>query len=170
MSDPFLGEIKMVGFNFAPTNWAACNGQLLSIAQNTALFSLLGTTYGGDGSTTFALPNLTGRIPMHVSSSHVQGESAGAETVQLLVSEIPSHSHRVTCSSQSSNQRSPSGGIPAQEATGVTAVYATSDKANAQMAPETIASSGSGQPHNNLQPYLVVNFVIALAGIFPSRS
>src|SRR5579872_7445348 len=128
MSNPYLGEIRIVGFNFAPVGWALCNGQLMSIQQNTALFSLLGTTYGGNGVTTFALPNLQGRVPIHFgqspgTSNYVQGQMAGAEVITLATSQIPPHSHLVNCNTGGGTQASPSGGVPAVESTGTSLDY-----------------------------------------------
>lgn len=173
MSNPFIGEIRMVGFNFAPAGWALCNGQLLSISQNTALFSLLGTTYGGDGISTFALPNLQSRVPIHFGqgnglSPYVLGQAGGAETVTLLTSQMPIHNHGVNCNTGGGTQASPAGGFPAVESTGTSLDYAASS--NGAMNPAMTGNTGSGQPHSNIQPYLSVNFVIALQGIFPSRN
>jgi len=173
MSEPFIAEIKMFGGNFAPRNFAMCSGQLLSIAQNTALFSLLGTTYGGDGKSTFALPNLQGRAPMHPGqgpglSLHDLGETGGTEIVTLLASEIPVHSHALranTIDLGDTNVPSPNASL-AQSSGGT--LYQT--VANTTMAAETLATSGGGQPHNNMQPYLTLYFNIALQGVFPPRS
>ncbi|QYG91873.1 phage tail protein [Iamia sp. SCSIO 61187] len=171
MSEPFLGEIKMVGFNFAPRGYALCNGQLLSIAQNSALFALLGTTYGGNGQTTFALPNLQSRVPMHFGqgpglSSRVMGEQAGTENVTLLSTQMPQHNHLVNASTGDSSSKNPSGGVMGGTAS---PIYATGSP-NAQMNPVTIGFAGGNQPHENMPPFLVVNFIIALQGIFPSRN
>lgn len=174
MSDPFLGEIRPFGFTFAPSGWALCNGQLLSIAQNSALFSLLGTTYGGNGTTTFALPDLRGRVPMHVGngaglSPRTLGESGGQEAVTLLTTQIPAHSHpgvSPPCSTDDPNSGSPLNNFPAAVGT---SIYSTTS--NATMgAGGTTGLTGGGQPHSNVQPYLVINFCICLFGIFPSRS
>lgn len=172
MSEPFLGEIRMFGFNFAPVGWAACNGQILPISQNTALFSLLGTTFGGNGATTFALPNLQGRVPLHQGtgvSTYVMGQSSGSETTSVLVANLPSHSHLVQCNTGGGNQASPSGNLPAVESTG-TSLDFSSAAGNATMNSTMIENTGSGTPINNIQPYLCVNFCIALEGIFPSRN
>jgi microcystin-dependent protein len=173
MSNPFLGEIRMVGFNFAPTGWALCNGQLLSISQNTALFSLLGTQFGGDGISTFALPNLQSRVPIHAGqgpglSPYVVGQAGGSESVALTASQMPVHNHGVNCSTSGGTQASPANGYPAVESTGTSSDYATS--ANGTMNPAAIGNAGSGLAHANIQPYLCVNFIIALSGIFPARS
>src|SRR4029077_21138620 len=152
MADPFLAEIRIFAGNFAPPGWAMCNGQLLSIAQNTALFSLLGTTYGGDGITTFALPDLQGRVGMHVAGSHQQGESSGEELHTLTSTEMPSHAHGIG-SSANKNSIFPSGHVAARGG-------AYSTLRNTSMAPTDLV--GGSQAHNNLQPFLVLNYCIAL--------
>lgn len=169
MSEPFLGEIRMFGFNFAPRGWAFCNGQLLAIAQNTALFSLLGTTYGGNGQTTFALPNLQGRVPLHFGqgaglSSYSLGQSAGTETVTLTQSQMPAHGHVVTANNGDATASRPANRFPAGGG-----AYADSGDGTT-MNPTVVATTGGSQPHNNIQPYLALNFCIALVGIFPSRN
>ena len=174
MSNPYLGEIRIVGFNFAPVGWALCNGQLMSIQQNTALFSLLGTTYGGNGVTTFALPNLQGRVPIHFgqspgTSNYVQGQMAGAEVITLATSQIPPHSHLVNCNTGGGTQASPSGGVPAVESTGTSLDYSATGDGNI-MNSAMIGNTGGGQPVSIVQPYLCMNFIIALNGIFPSRN
>lgn len=166
MDEPFLGEIRPFAFGFTPKGWASCDGQLLPIAQNAALFSLLGTMYGGDGRTTFALPDLRGRAGMHVSSVHTQGERAGQENVTLSTAQIPLHSHTVNCSNTIGNQTSPAGKFWAQDSDGNVVFSSTG---GATMASAAIGNTG-GQPHSNMQPYLVVNYCIAVQGIFPSRS
>ena len=170
MSEPFLAEIRIVGFNFAPRGWAFCDGQILPINQNQSLYSLLGTTYGGDGRTSFALPDLRGRTPIHFNDSYRQGNKGGTETETLIAAEMPAHSHQPGCSREPGNQRSPVGHLPAQEATGATAVY--SDKgANADMSPTlSVADIGGGESHENMQPWLALNYCIALQGLFPSRN
>ena len=176
MSEPFIGEIKMVGFNFAPRGWAFCDGQLLGIAQNTALFSILGTTYGGDGRTTFGLPELPGRSPMHAGngpglSSRRLGERSGVETVTLAAGQIGSHSHTWQVDDELGNQTSPANTALAQSLTGRGGYFLYGvDTATAAMASEVVADTGGGAAHANMQPALVVNFVIALQGIFPSRN
>jgi len=170
--NPFLGEIREFGFNFAPVGWAMCNGQLLSISQNTALFSLLGTQYGGNGTTNFALPNLQGRVPMGQGqgpglSSRVIGEVDGTETVTLLVTEIPSHSHLPQCNSGDGNAYGPGGNFWSQDAAG-NAEYASTGAT--PMNGAALLPTGGGQPHSNMQPYLALNFCIAMQGIFPSRA
>lgn len=173
MSEAFLGEIRIVGFNWAPRGWAGCDGQLMPISQNSALFSLLGTQFGGDGKTTFAIPDLRGRVPLHQGRGtglldRYIGEKGGAEYVTLTTSQIPPHTHAANASSQQATQRDPGNAVWAKEATGQTAVY-SSQTPDTQMNAAALASVGGGQPHDNMQPYLVVNFVIALQGIFPSR-
>ena len=170
--DPFVAEIRIFPFNFAPRGWAQCNGQILPISQNTALFSLLGTTYGGDGRSTFALPNLQGSAPMHPGqgpglSLHDLGEQGGSDTVTLLQTEIPAHTHelRALADPAESNlatqkQLARSVGESAYGPAG----------SPAPLAQAAVSVSGGGLPHNNLQPYLVVNFCIALQGVFPPRS
>ncbi|MGD0681343.1 MAG: tail fiber protein [Terracidiphilus sp.] len=177
--DPFLGEIRMVGFNFAPTGWALCNGQTLPISQYTALFSLLGTTYGGNGTTTFNLPDLQGRVPIHQGngsglSPYVIGQKGGAENVTLLVNQMPTHNHLVNVNNQPGSNPDPTNGILAEGNNGarppVLAHNYTAAAATGSLAPTAIAASGGNLPHTNIQPYLTVNFIIALVGIFPSRS
>jgi microcystin-dependent protein len=174
MSEPFLGEIRMVAFNFAPSGWALCNGQFLSISSNTALFALLGTFYGGNGTTTFALPNLQSRVAVHQGqgpglSPYVIGQTGGVENVTLLASQMPVHSHSVNAVSTGGNAASPAGALPAVESTGTSLDY-SSAAANTTMNTTMIGNAGSGTPFQNIQPYLCVNFVIALQGIFPSRN
>jgi microcystin-dependent protein len=177
MADPFVAEIRIFPFNFAPRGWAFCDGQLLPISQNTALFSLLGTTYGGDGKTTFALPNLQGSAPMHPGqgpglSLHDLGETGGSETVTLLESEIPAHSHSRNASNAAADeegQKQPNAAVPGQQQN-TNQIYGSLANNLVQMAPESLAPAGSDQPHNNLQPYLTLNFCIAMQGVFPPRS
>jgi microcystin-dependent protein len=172
VSDPFVAEIRIFAGNFAPNGWAFCNGQLLPLSQNTALFSLLGTTYGGDGKSNFALPNLQDRFPMHPGagpglSPRDLGEQDGSATVTLLDSEIPSHSHALRAAAAGDTGIPSAAVVPA--ATGGERVYgAPSDPV--PMAGETLGSAGSSQPHQNRQPYLALSFIIALQGIFPPRS
>ncbi len=165
MSTPFLGEIKIVSFNFPPKGWAFCNGQLLPISQNQALFSLIGTTYGGDGQTTFALPDLRGRVPFHFGNGHTQGERGGEEAHTLNVQELPTHAHAPNGSSAAANAASPAGNVWASTAGGG---YAASP--DTTLNPASITNSGGSQAHQNMAPYLVLNFCIALQGIFPSRN
>jgi microcystin-dependent protein len=169
MATPFLGEIKIVSFNFPPRGWATCDGQTLSIVQNAALFSILGTTYGGNGTTTFALPNFQGRAPMHVGNGHVIGESGGEQNHTLLQAEMPLHNHTVNGNTNPGDNASPAGATWAKEPFNVTFIY-SNDAPSSQMSPQAIGSGGSSQGHNNMQPYLVLNFIIALQGIFPSRN
>ena len=175
MSEPFVGQIMTVGFTFAPHGWAACNGQLLPISQNTALFSLLGTFYGGDGRTNFALPNLQGAVPVHVGGGSGQGvglspyelgESGGEEAHTLTVNEIPSHTHTVSplASDDERTTDHPGNAFPTMGG-----VYASTHNSNAPMGVQSTSQVG-GQPHSNVQPYLVLNYVIAMLGVYPSRS
>lgn len=169
MADPFVAEIRMFSGNFAPTGWAFCDGQLLPISQNTALFSLLGTIYGGDGKSTFALPDLQGRTPMHhgqgVGLTDRQiGEPGGAEAVTLTEAEIPAHSHPVRASNAAATTGSPSSAVTLAAPT--TSIYGPPQN----LVPMAAEIVGGGQPHNNRQPYLVVTFIIALQGVFPPRS
>lgn len=168
MSEPYLAEIRIFAFTFAPRNWAACDGQLVSISQNTALFSLLGTTYGGNGITTFALPDLRGRAVMGFSPAHPLGELSGEENHPLSSAEMPQHNHTIQASTLTGNTSTPVNNIPSAESSGVTAPYAAA--ANATMNPAVLGTGGSGQAHPNMQPYQVLNFAIALAGVFPSRT
>jgi microcystin-dependent protein len=163
---PFLGEIRWVAFSFAPRNWVLCNGQLLSIQQNQALFSLLGTTYGGNGTTNFALPDMRGRAPIHVGNSHVQGEGGGAESHTVTIAELPAHTHALAVDPKEGNVASPVGNYPAKSATG-TPTYSTS--ADTVMAATAVSTVGNGLPHNNMKPYLAMTCIIALQGIFPSQ-
>jgi microcystin-dependent protein len=173
MADPFIAEIRIFPFNFAPRGWAWCDGQLMPISQNTPLFALLGTTYGGNGKSTFALPDLQGRAPMHPGqgpglSERFLGEVGGSETVTLLESEIPAHSHALMSNGAVGNRTSPVGNSPARVAGA--APYASAPATpTATLAPEALAPSGSGLPHNNMQPYLTCYFAIALQGVFPQR-
>lgn len=172
MSEPFLGEIRMVGFNFAPRGWASCDGALQSIAQNSALFALLGTQFGGDGMNTFGLPDLRGRFPMHQGQGpglapRQMGDVGGEETVTLSSTEIPTHSHALRASTTGGNV-GPAGGFPAADSSNTVAVY--SSASDTLMNPGAIGTEGGSQPHQNLPPFQVVNFVIALQGIFPSRN
>ena len=179
MADPFVAEIRAFPFNFPPRGWAFCNGQLLPISQNTALFSLLGTTYGGDGRSTFALPNLQGSAAMHPGqgqglSLRDLGEIGGSDVVTLLQSEMPAHPHGLRGCDADASDDVPTGLLPAKglydagSNFGVTGAYSTVAP-NTTMSPQALSLSGGGLPHNNLQPYLTLNFCIALQGIFPSR-
>ena len=170
MSEPFLGQISITAFNFPPKGWAACNGQLLPINQNQALFALLGTQYGGNGQTNFALPDLRGRAPVHRSAALEQGLSLGAETVTLDAAQLPAHNHALMAAADFANANLPATALPAARSRGGTVLYAGSSSAPAAMRADMVDAAGAGQPHNNLQPYSVLNFVIALQGIFPSRN
>jgi len=171
MANPFLGEIRMFGGNFAPARWALCNGQILPISQNTALFSLLGTQFGGNGTTTFALPNLQSRSPMHQGqgpglSDRVMGEEAGTENVTLLSTMMPAHTHQVKAVGSAGTSTSPVGN---SWASSTTRPYSNQAPTTA-MALGTLSPAGGNQPHDNLQPYLVITFIIALQGVFPARN
>jgi microcystin-dependent protein len=169
MSQPFVGEIRMFGGNFAPVGWAACDGALLAIAQNDVLFALIGTTYGGDGQQTFALPDLRGRIPIHQGNGHTIGESAGTETVTLLTTQIPSHTHALVGSTASAVSRNPAGSVLAHT---TRAIYgAGASVAMAGGAVQSAGGAGAGAaPHDNTQPFLCVTFIISLFGIFPTQN
>lgn len=180
MADPFVAEVRIFPFNFAPSGWAFCNGQLLPLSQNTALFSLLGTTYGGDGKSTFALPNLQGSVPMHPGqgpglSLHDLGEQGGSETVTLLVSEMPAHTHTQLAHGGDATTPNPNGQLLAKglwddgTAAGLVGAY-SSQAPNTTMSPLALAPAGGSLPHNNMMPYLSLNFCIALQGVFPPRS
>ncbi|MDR3775214.1 MAG: tail fiber protein [Terracidiphilus sp.] len=170
MSQPYVGEIRMVGFSFAPVGWALCDGQLLAISENDTLFNLIGTTYGGDGQNTFALPNLQSRIPVHQGSSSqgtfVIGQLAGVENVTLQVSQMPAHAHLLNAQSGVGTQASPSGGVWADSPLDQFSAAAPTT----QMSNVLLQNSGGSQPHNNIPPYLSINFVISLFGIFPSQN
>ena len=175
MSEPFLAEVRLVGFNFAPRGWAFCDGQILPINQNQSLYSLLGTTYGGDGRTSFALPDMRGRVPMHVGSSngtaHLLGQKSGEETHTLAGNEMPQHDHVLHATNASATQAGPAGALPAQVTAGVDFVYSSaSDNLNVSLNSAAVANVGGGQAHDNMQPYIAVNFCIALQGLFPSRN
>ena len=169
MADPYVGEIRLFAGNFAPTNWALCAGQLLAIQQNTALFSLLGTYYGGDGKSTFALPDLRGHAPIHQHqgaglTARVIGEQVGTETVSLIVSEMPNHTHSLTGSGSAGDTTNPNNAYPAPSSTR-DRVYSDS----APTATNALPLSGGNLPHNNMMPYLVINYIICLQGVFPPR-
>ena len=171
MSDQFVAEIRIFPFNFPPTGWAFCDGQLLPISQNTALFSLLGTTYGGDGKSTFALPDMQGNAPMQPGqgqglSLRDLGEMSGVESITLLISEIPLHTHTLRGDEDQGQFLTPQGMLFAD---GNAMYLGNNPQGNAIMAPQALAPAGGGLPHNNMQPYLTLNFCIALQGIFPQR-
>lgn len=173
MSDQFVAEIRIFPFNFPPTGWAFCDGQLMPISQNTALFALLGTYYGGDGKSTFALPDLQGSAPMQSGqgqglSERFQGEMSGVESITLLVSEIPVHTHTMRASIEPGDNRQPTPNMALAVSTGAFA-YVSGSPTLTPMAPQALPPAGGGLPHNNMQPYLTLNFCIALQGIFPQR-
>jgi microcystin-dependent protein len=165
MSEPFLSEIKIVSFNFPPKGWALCNGQLLPINQNQALFALLGTTYGGNGQTNFALPNLRGRTPIHMGDGHTLGEAAGSTSVTINIQQMPTHTHLGQASSQNGSQPV----VPNAVLAAANNLWTGPSGLTTLVAP-TVTSVGGSQPHNNMMPYLTLNFIIALQGIFPSRN
>lgn len=165
MSEPFLAEVRMVGFNFAPRGWAFCDGQILPINQNQSLYSLLGTTYGGDGRTSFALPDLRGRVPMHVGNGVTEGQKSGEETHTLSVNEIPQHQHVAQASTNTGSTTNPTGQVLGQALN----VYANPTATTALHAG-SVTNVGGGQAHNNMQPSIAINFCIALQGLFPSRN
>jgi microcystin-dependent protein len=169
MPDPFVGEVRIFAGSFAPTGWAFCDGQLLPISQNTALFSLLGTAYGGDGLSTFALPDLRGRAPIHAGQGpgltpHSRGEKGGLEVHQLDVAQMPAHTHTMGATAANGTTATPAGGVPARDPA-ATPQYAAS--ANVDLSGTAINPTGGGEPHNNMQPFLCVNYIIALQGVFP---
>ena len=173
--DPFLAEIRIFPFNFAPKGWAFCDGQILPLSQNTALFSLLGTTYGGDGKSNFALPDFQGRTPMHPGqgpglSLHDLGETGGSETVSLLESEIPSHSHALRASSDVADNNVPANEMLAKPLGRGNNLFTPTASPLVQMSDNALAPAGGDQPHNNMQPYLTLSFCIALQGVFPPRT
>lgn len=183
MSDQFVAEIRIFAFNFAPKGWAQCNGQILPISQNTALFSLLGTTYGGNGSSNFALPNLMGSIPLHIGrnqpgpglSVYDLGQQAGTETVTLLQTEIPMHTHVPTVTSANATVTTSTGNQMAKPFKGSiqassTGLFYSPNAPQTQMSPQSITAQGGSQPHNNMMPTLVLNYCIALQGVFPARN
>ena len=172
MSQPFIGEIRMFAGNFAPVGWSFCNGAIIPIDQNDALFNLIGTTYGGDGQTTFALPNLQSRVPIHVGPGFALGQSGGTETVTLTVSQIPAHSHVPTCNASQGTSTTPA--FNANPPGGIWAFAAnnpyTDGSPAASMDPAAVGSSGGSQPHDNMIPFLVINFILSLFGVFPSQT
>lgn len=165
MAQPYVGEIRMFAGNFAPAGWMFCEGQLLPISENETLFQLIGTTYGGDGESTFALPDLRGRVPLHQSSDFILAETGGAEEITLTINQIPAHSHPFLGNIGNGSQASPQNNVLASST--LVKLYAI-ETANAVMATSAISSVGGSQPHTNFQPYLCVNFIISLFGIFPS--
>ena len=173
MSSPYIGEIRMVGFSFAPVGWALCNGQLLPISENDALFTLIGTTYGGDGQETFQLPDLQSRMPIHMGkgpssgTTYQIGQTGGVETVTLSVQQIPVHNHAAVATQNVATQQPPTDNLLAQS---TLAKMYIGDVADQALAANTIQPAGGSQPHENLQPYLCINFIISLFGIFPSQT
>lgn len=166
MSEPFLSEIKVVSFNFPPKGWAFCNGQLLPINQNQALFALLGTVYGGNGQTNFALPNLRGQVPIHMGNGHTLGEAAGSSSVTVNIQQLPTHLHGLQASGNSASAAAdPTNAFFAP----VNAGYGQPTNLTT-LSPQSVSSVGGSQAHNNMMPYLVLNFIIALQGIFPSQN
>ena len=165
MAQPYVGEIRMFAGNFAPAGWMFCEGQLLPISENETLFQLIGTTYGGDGESTFALPDLRGRIPIHQGNGFILAETGGVEEVTLTVPQIPAHSHPFLASTGGGNLNTPSGNLVAESA--AVKIY-IEDTPIAQMSPLAVGAVGGSQPHTNFQPYLCVDFIISLFGIFPS--
>ncbi|MBD8890935.1 phage tail protein [Roseibium litorale] len=171
MSEPFLAEIRMVGFDFPPRGWSFTDGQILPINQNQSLYSLLGTTYGGDGRTTFALPDLRGRTPVHRGEGQTLGQKSGAETVTLTVAEMPYHMHYAIAQLSTGNQRNPENHYLSAPSIVGFSTYADYTSMNAVVLKSgTIANTGGSQPHDNMQPYIAVSFCIALQGLFPSRN
>ena len=174
MSDQFIGELRCFGFNFAPTGWALCNGATLSIQQNAALFNLLGTTYGGNGTSTFQLPNLQSRVPVHQGTdrsgtSYVAGEISGQEQVMLSTTQIPVHSHSISATTNTAVLKRPISGTRYAASSGGNTYYAMPNSMTV-IAPSTISATGGNQSHPNIQPYLTLNWCICIAGIFPSQS
>ena len=167
MAQPFIGELRMFAGNFAPAGWAFCDGRLLSIAEYDMLFNLIGTTYGGDGQSTYAVPDLRGRIPIHQGNGFILGETGGAEEITLTTQQIPAHSHPLIATTSVANQSSPSNNVPAQS---TAADLYIEDTATAALAPNSVAPVGGSQPHTNFQPYLCVDFIISLFGLFPRFS
>jgi microcystin-dependent protein len=166
MGQPYVGEIRMFAGNFAPAGWAFCQGQLMAISENETLFNLIGTTYGGDGQSTFALPDLQGRFPMHQGDGFTLAQQGGTETVTLTTAQIPQHAHPAICSSGGGSSGTPVGKFWSTDPLGNTAAYTTAS--DSQMAASAIGTTGNSQPHDNMKPFLAVSFIISLFGIFPS--
>ena len=169
MSQPYVGEIRMFAGNFAPAGWMFCEGQLLPISEYETLFNLIGTTYGGDGQSTFALPDLRGRLPIHQGNGFTLAETGGVETVTLTVSQIPAHSHPFLASNSGTTVDSPGGNVLGPITTASTFLYVPA-AGTSPMSPNTIGSTGGSQPHDNFQPYLCIDFIISLFGVFPSQT
>ena len=171
MSEPFLAEVKIVGFNFPPRGWALCDGQILPINQNQSLFSLLGTTYGGDGRTSFALPDLRSRTPLHIGEGYTLGQKGGNETIQLSIAEMPQHTHQARATSSNVDSVDPSGRLLGETGGTQFSIIPYGDLTSpVDIGSMTVGTTGSGQGHQNMQPYLALNFCIALQGLFPSRN
>jgi microcystin-dependent protein len=173
MSSPFVGEIRMFAGSFAPLGWAFCSGQLIPISENETLFNLIGTTYGGDGQETFALPNLQSRVPIHVGSGFQLGQQAGTEEVTLTTTQLPSHNHLMLANSPASQNNPSTAALASEGGTGAgqVSLYGNPTTPTIQsIAPNTLGTAGGSQPHDNMIPFLVVNFIISLFGIFPSQS
>ncbi|MGH9939519.1 MAG: phage tail protein [Blastocatellia bacterium] len=168
MAQPYVGEIRMFAGNFAPAGWMFCEGQLLPISENETLFQLIGTTYGGDGESTFALPDLRGRIPIHQGNGFILAETGGAEEITLTVNQIPAHSHPLLAAATTATQPSPNNNVVGQPSTGAGSDFYLEGSPTVNLAPTAIGSVGGSQPHTNFQPYLCVDFIISLFGIFPS--
>jgi microcystin-dependent protein len=172
MGEPYVGEIRMFGGNFAPAGWAFCNGALMAISENDTLFNLIGTTYGGDGQQTFGLPDLQSRVPMHmgqgpgITQNYVIGEKAGVESVTLTTNQIPIHTHSFIASTNTSLSTSPTNNVAAA---GITTKMYTEDVANQPLNNAAVTPQGGGQPHDNIQPYLCISFIISLFGVYPSQ-
>jgi microcystin-dependent protein len=167
MGTPYIGEIRMFAGNFAPAGWAFCQGQLIPISENDALFQLIGTTYGGDGQETFALPNLSSRIPYHVGSGYTLGQMGGVESVTLTTQQIPVHGHLANANTPNANQPTPAGNVWGAS---TLSAYTKANPSNCTMSPAALLPSGSSQPHDNMPPFLCLNFIISLYGIFPSQT
>jgi microcystin-dependent protein len=169
MAQPYVGEIRIFAGNFAPAGWMFCEGQLLPISEFETLFNLIGTTYGGDGQSTFALPDLRGRLPIHFGNGFTLAETGGAEEITLTVSQIPSHSHPFIASTQTGTSANPGGNV-LDQTSGTIFMYIDGQGPDGQMAPGMISAVGGSQPHTNFQPYLCLDFIISLFGIFPSQT
>lgn len=168
MSNPFAGEIRMFAGSYAPLGWALCDGKVLPISDFESLFNVIGTTYGGDGEATFALPDLRGRIPVHQGAGYALGVSDGQETVTVYLNAYPVHNHLVQCSTNPGAQRDPAGNVPATVTVG--SAYAQDTQPSQALAPQTIQNIGGGQPHDNIQPYLCISFIISMFGVIPSQN
>jgi microcystin-dependent protein len=169
MSDPYVGEIRMFGGSFAPLGWAFCNGAQIPISENDTLFTLIGTTYGGDGQETFNLPDLQGRVPIHQGNGHVIGEASGVESVTLTTQQLPAHNHTVVATANQGTLPNPGNNILARSATAGVFLY-MNDLPDVQMNQASLSAIGASQPHDNMAPFLVVSFIISLYGVFPSQS